>query len=181
MSGATRVFVKRTKTKAAKKDRWPVRETGKKDEKKLVELPTTRPAGSSAVGQLCLDDAEALKFIHQKEGRVLWKELGMGVAEGSFVENGDELIFDGTSFKFYQNILKEDVVNLVFDFDDTAPNHQAAMTQQQNIIDWFKQTVMEKLKLTAAKADELIAISHCTRPDPKSYQACLAAEEHLEK
>ena len=180
MSAHTRVFVKRTKPAGQAKDRWPSRETGKKGEKVLIELPTTRPVGSSAVGQLC-DDAEVLKFIHQKEARVLWKQLGMPAAEGSFVENGDELIYDGTSFKFFQNILLEDVINLVFDFDDKAPNHQAAMTQQQQIIDWFKETVMEKLELTADKADELIAISHCTRPDSKSHQACLAAEEHLEK
>ena len=50
MSGSTRVFVKRTKAKASKNDRWPVREVGKKGEKVLVELPTTRPVGPSAVG-----------------------------------------------------------------------------------------------------------------------------------
>ena len=65
----------------------------------------------------------------------------------------------------------DDVINLVFGFDDCAPNQQTALIQQQKIIDWFRLTVMEKLTLTAAEADKLIDISHCTRPDLKSIEA----------
>ena len=177
----TRVFVKRARTKGATKDRWPERQKGPKDARVLIELPTTTPKiGGNSAGQFCEDDAEVLKFIQKKDARRLWKDLGHGVASGEFVDYEGAPVFEGVSFKFYQNILMDDVINLVFDFDDCAPNQQTAQIQQQKIIDWFKLTVMEKLKLSATEADKLIAISHCTRPDPKSIQARAEAQEHIE-
>ena len=134
---ATRVFVKRSRTKVATKDRWPERQKGPKDAKVLIELPTTTPkigVAHSSAGQFGVEDAEVLKSIQKKEGRKLWKDLGHGVASGDFVDFEGAPVYEGTSFKYYQNILMDDVINLVFDFDDCAPNQQTAQIHKKKEI-----------------------------------------------
>ena len=115
----TRVFVKkggpRRQPNGAIKDTWPKRMQGPKDAKVLIELPTEHPIGAdgkklSTAGQFCVVDDDVMKFIDHNQGSELWKQLGNGAVSGKFVEG----VWNGTSAHYYQNILKSDVINLVF-------------------------------------------------------------------
>jgi hypothetical protein len=116
-------------------------------------------------GQLCRTGKELEKFVN--------KDLaGRTSAQLNNKPNGT------VTPKFYQNILREDVVNLLIDLDDTAPDKATAEAQQSRMIEWITGLAMKKLSLDKSQVD-LIAISQNTRPVSANPDAGYKVSTHI--
>ena len=164
----TRVFVKREGARA-----WPARERTTEDgTKEIIRFPTKDPVDAAGKlvfrdGQFCKLDGDVDKFIEKEAGERLWEKMTGEDVSGQMAGNS---IWQGNSPKYYQNIMLDDVINLLFDFDDLAPDMKSAQQQETRIREWFMDTVREKLGIDSAEATDLVAISSCTRPDPSSIE-----------